>query len=215
MPEPHIVIFALLLTAAVSFKADFPKARVTGTASNVVTASGFTARGLGNTPESAARAFVARYAADFGATAEQKLVPQGKPVKGKAGTVFRFERQLEGDPVLGAELVVTVNGASSVVEAHTVLVPAERSGSFSLTKERAIEAAQETQTDLPRESRPRAARAWTISGPKLKPVWQVDLVAGNPQSEWRSTIDAQDGSLLSRIDLHPNKPKPQKRDLAN
>src|SRR4051794_12639458 len=124
MPEPHTVIFALLLAAAAaSFKADFPQAKVTEAPSNIVNASGFTARGLGNTPETAARAFAARYAADFGPTADQKLVPRGKPVKSKSGTVFHFERQLQGDPVVGADLLVTVNGASSVVEAHTVEVP--------------------------------------------------------------------------------------------
>ena len=211
-----IVALLLAATPAASFKADFPKAKVSEAVPGgpLVSAQGFVARGMGNTPESAAKAFVERYGKLFGVTGDDKLGSAEKPVKSKKGTTVSFERQHQGDPIFDANLVVGLNGANSVVSVKTVAVPQKTSGSFKLSKEDIIRAAAETQSDLSRDSPPHANRGWIVWGDALKAVWHVDLVAGNPQTIWRSTIDGDDGTLMTRTDLHPDT-KRQKRDLAN
>jgi Zn-dependent metalloprotease len=210
------VIVALLLaaTSAASFKTDFPRAKAEASPDGaLVAASGFTARGLGDTPEAAARAFLDRYGRDFGVLPEQKLVLRGAVAK-TSGHTLRFERQLSGDPIFGADVEVTVNDANSVMRVLTTEVPEQAEGTFKLTKEQAIVAATQSQTDLARDSRPRAARGWMSTGALLKPVWRVDLIAGNPRTDWRSFMDAESGTLLGRVDVGPPR-KPTKRDLAN
>jgi Zn-dependent metalloprotease len=209
------VIVALLLAAAASFQSDFPRATTeAGADGALVAASRFAAKGLGDTPAAAARAFVDRYGASFGVRGEQKLVLRETGAKSKAGVVLRFERQLAGDPIFDADLEVTVNAANAVVQVRTQTVPEKTSGAFKLTKAQAIGAASQSQSDLPREPHARAARGWMASGALLKPVWRVDLIAGNPQTDWRSFMDAENGALLGRIDVGTQK-KPLKRDLAN
>jgi Zn-dependent metalloprotease len=212
------VIVAILLAAtpAASFKADFPKAKVSEAARGgpLVSAEGFVARGMGNTPQAAAKAFVDHYGKFFAVGGDDKIGPAQQPVKGKKGTTVHFERQHQGDPIFDADLVVGLNGTNSVVSVKTVALPEKTSGSFKLSKEDAIRAAAESQSDLSRDSPPHADRGWLVSGDALQAVWHVDLVAGNPQTIWRSTIDGETGTLLIRVDLHPNT-KRQKRDLAN
>lgn len=205
------MILALLIAASASFKSDFPAAKVTTdpNGQGIVSASGFTARGLGNTPEAAARAFLKRYAADFGITGNQKLVLQKGGSKGK----LRFERQIEGDPVFDADIEVTVNGAASVTKVSTAGVPKQAEGSFKLNKQQALDAAVAATSEVARESHPKAVKGWRLQGLELKRVWQVDLIAGTPPNEWREYIDAQDGSLLARVPIG-QQAKPKKRDLA-
>jgi hypothetical protein len=213
------VIVALLLAASASFQSDFPHAKTEAAPDGVlVAASGFSARGLGDTAEAAARAFLDRYGASFGLRGEQKLELQtkglsklGHEIKGRT---LHFERRLAGDPIFEADVEVKVTEANSVVQVKVPSVPGQVAGAFKLTKEQAIDAASQSQADLPRDPHPRAARGWMASGASLKPVWRVDLIAGNPQTDWRSFMDAENGALLGRVDVGPQK-KPVKRDLAN
>jgi Zn-dependent metalloprotease len=205
------VILALLIAASASFKSDFPSAKVTADPNlgGIVSASGFTARGLGNTPEAAARAFLKRYAKDFGISDDQKLVLHKGASKGK----LHFERQIEGDPVFDSDIEVTVNGADSVTKVSTAPVPKEARGAFKLNKQQAIDAAVAATSEVARESHPHAVRGWRLNGLELKRVWQVDMVAGTPPNEWRAYIDAEDGSLLAREPVGAQA-KVKKRDLA-
>jgi hypothetical protein len=206
------VIVALLIAAqaAASFRADFPKAKVVeaspgGALTNV---SGFAARGLGATPEAAARAFLRRYGAEFGVTERQKLI-----VRVKKGKQLRFERQLDGDPIFDADLLVGVNAENAVTLVDTAAVPGETSGAFMIGKEEALAASMGQIAELSRNPRPKEARGWRSNGSSLRAVWRVDLVAGTPESVWRTYLDAQTAQIVLRIELHPNKPGP-KRDLA-
>lgn len=205
------MILALLIAASASFKADFPAAKVKTDPNGmgIVSASGFTARGLGNTPEAAARAFLRRFAADFGIAPDQKLVLQKGSSKGK----LRFERQIEGDPIFDADIEVTVNGADSVTKVSTAPVPKESQGSFKFNKQQALDAAVAATSEVARESHPKAVRGWRLQGLELKRVWQVDMIAGTPPNEWREYIDADDGSLLAREPIG-QQTKLKKRDLA-
>jgi Zn-dependent metalloprotease len=207
----HNVLLALLVAASGSFKSEFPKAKVTNDPNGlgIVSASGFTARGLGNTPEAAARAFLRRFAADFGITDDQKLVVHKGGSKGK----LRFERQIEGDPIFDADIEVTVNGADSVTKVTTAPVPKESQGSFKLNKQQALDAAVAATSEVARESHPKAVRGWRLQGLELKRVWQVEMIAGTPPNEWREYIDAEDGSLLAREPAGAQA-KLKKRDLA-
>jgi hypothetical protein len=207
------VILALLIAAqaAGSFKADVPKATVVEAPSGhgLTRASGFAARGLGSAPEAAARAFLGRYGAEFGVTSQQKLV-----LRGKKGKQLRFERELDGDPIFEADLLVGVDAANAIVLVNTTEVPAQTAGAFAMTKEEAVQAAFALTAEPAHNPRPRAARGWKSNGSSLRPVWRIDLIAGTPESDWRSYLDAENGRLMLRIDLRPNTKPPPKRDLA-
>jgi Zn-dependent metalloprotease len=207
----HNVLLALLVAASASFKSDFPAAKVKMDENGacIVSATSFNARGLGNTPEAAARAFLKRYAADFGITDDQKLLLQKSGSKGK----LRFERQIDGDPVFDGDIEVTVNGADSVTRVKAEPVPKESQGSFKLNKQQAIDAAVAATSEVARESHPKAVKGWRLQGLELKRVWQVEMIAGTPPNEWREYIDAQDGSLLAREPVG-QQTKLKKRDLA-
>jgi Zn-dependent metalloprotease len=211
------VIFALLLAAqtAASFKADFPHATVVETPEGMLTsASGFDAHGLGPSPEAAARAFLEKYGPAFGVTPDQKLVLRDAAPPGKTGGRVRFERRLKGYPIFEADLVLGVNGTNDVILVNTSAVPAQSNGGFAMNKDQGIEAALNAIADRARDPRPRAARGWISIGSSLRPVWRVDLVAGLPQSDWRSYVDAENGKLLLRIDLRESAKVRRKRDLA-
>lgn len=87
------MIPALLLAAALGlgrvddFRAAFPAASTTESPAGgrLTHASRFEARGLGRTPEAAARAFLARYGAAFGVGPRERLVARGAPAPGRSG----------------------------------------------------------------------------------------------------------------------------------
>jgi hypothetical protein len=147
-------------------------------------------------------------------TGRQTLVLRDAAAPGKNGGRVRFERRLDGDPIFDGDLVLGVNGANDVTLVNTSAVPAQIGGTFGLTKDEAIEAALTATADRARDPHPRAARGWRSDGSTLKAVWRVDLIAGLPQSDWRSYVDAENGRLVSRIDLRPTLKSAPKRDLA-
>ena len=71
----------------------------------LVHASGFTADTGAQEPEDAARAFLTAYGDAFGITERQTLVVKGAPAAGEVGAV-QFERNIDGLPVFGGDLVV-------------------------------------------------------------------------------------------------------------
>jgi peptidase YpeB-like protein/fungalysin/thermolysin propeptide len=202
------MIPALLLAAALGlggvddFRAAFPSASIVESPAGgrLTQASRFEARGLGRTPEAAARAFLARYGAAFGIGPRERLVARGAPAPGRPGAV-RFERRLDGLSVFDAEVVVGVDARNAVILVNASDAPREAAGSARLSRKAAIRAARAAIPGLESSDEPRTARGWKGFGPVLRPVWRVDLAAARPPGDWRSYVDAETGKVLLRVDL--------------
>jgi Zn-dependent metalloprotease len=191
------MIAALLAAVASSFTADFPQATVIESASHgrLTNASGFSAGGLGNTPEAAALAFLARYGAAFGISSKQQLVVRG------GGTALHVERQIDGLPVFDGEVVVGLSANNAVILVNSADVPGETSGRFRYSRRAAARAAAKGLAGTVIQETPRAVRGWKVAGPTVRPVWRVDLATEHPAGEWRTFVDAETGAVLSRTNL--------------
>ncbi|HEX4382652.1 MAG TPA: hypothetical protein VH083_06875 [Myxococcales bacterium] len=187
------MIAALLLAA--SFAADFPQAATTkGTGGLLVHASGFEARGLGETPQAAAAAFLQQYGGDFGLGPRQVLVPRG------GSNAVRFERQIDGLPVFGGDLVVGIGAGNSVILVNGPAVPAEVSGTFRSSRKAAVGQALKVLPGTPGAD-PRAVKGWKATPKTIRPAWRVDVTTSNPDGDWRLFVDAETGAVLSRTSL--------------
>jgi Zn-dependent metalloprotease len=197
------MIPALVLAAAAGgaalFKAAFPGASVTESAATgtVTSASGFEAQGLGNTPEDAARAFLARYGAAFGVGRRQELsvLPTVPP-----GPIVRFQRRIEGFPVFDADIVVGTKSDSSVIVVNTSAVAAKVTGKARIPRAAAIKSAKAAIPNLKSSDPPHAEQGWRTAGHSVRPVWRVDFVAVRPPGDYRSYVDAETGKVLFRVD---------------
>ena len=47
----------------------------------------------------------------------------------------------------------------------------------------------------------KAQKIWTVVGDQLRPAWLTEIFPSDQQSFWRTTIDAQTGSVISKKDL--------------
>jgi len=191
------------------FKAAFPGATTieSPAGGRLTNAAGFEAAGLGETPEAAARAFLARYGAAFGVTRRQQLVASGAPAPGRPGPV-RFERHIDGLPIFDGEVVVGVDAGHAVTLVNGTDVPAQVRGRARLSRKAAIRAAKAVVPGLETSDAPRAERGWRASGQVLRPVWRVDFTARRPSGDWRSYVDAETGIVLLRIDLRADSVNP-------
>jgi hypothetical protein len=205
------VISALLLAATLGpsgladFKAAFPAASIieSPAGGRLTHASGFEAAGLGDTPEAAARAFLAKYGAVFGIDPRQELVARGTPAPGQPGAV-RFERRIDGLPLFDGDVVVGANAGNAVILVNGADVPAQMKGRARISRKAAIRAAKTAIPGLERSDAPRAERGWRAAGQAIRPVWRVDFIAARPPGDWRTYVDAETGKVLLRVDLRAN-----------
>jgi hypothetical protein len=199
-----LLLAAALIPAAVAaFKADFPGASVAESPAGgrFTHASGFEARGFGDSPEAAARGFIATYGVSFGVGAGQELVVLGSPPKGAVGAV-RFERRIEQLPVFDADVVIGLDAKSSVILVNAADVPLQVEGRHRKSRSAAIRAAM---AGLVTSEVPRAQRGWRASGGTIRPVWRVDVIATKPSGAFRSYVDAETGKVLLRTDLRASR----------
>ncbi len=192
-----------------AFLAEFPgAATVASPAGGRLTfASGFEAAGLGDTPEGAARTFLARHGAAFCVTARQQLVARGAPGRGRVGRV-RFERRIDGRPLFDGDVVVGVNARSGVILVNAADVPPRLAGRPRLSRSAAIDAARAAIPGLEASGPARAERGWRAAGAVVRPVWRVDLAASRPPGDWRSYVDAETGRVLLRVSLRLDAGRP-------
>jgi Zn-dependent metalloprotease len=214
------MIAALLLAAAgggaASFKAAFPEASVieAPACGTVTSASGFEARGLGNTPEEAARAFLEKYGAAFGVGRGQQLsvLPTVPP-----GPIVRFQRRIGGLPVFDGDIVIGTTGDSTVIVVNTSAVPAKVTGKARTSRSAAIRSAKAAIPKLKTSDAGHAERGWRAAGQAVRPVWRVDFVAARPAGDYRSYVDAETGKVLFRVDRRrtnsPGGIRPPKAEL--
>jgi Zn-dependent metalloprotease len=191
--------------APADFKAAFPAASIieSPAGGRLTHVSGFEAPGLGDTPEAAARAFLAKYGTAFGINLRQQLVARGTPAPGQAAAV-RFERRIDGSPVFDADVVVGVNAAYAVILVNSTDIPGEVKGRARISRRAAIRAAKVAIPGLETSDVPRTERGWRAVGHVIRPVWRVDFTAARPPGDWRTYVDAEAGKVLLRVDLRAN-----------
>ncbi len=191
----------LAAAPAASFRADFPTAAVVESPAGgrLVQASGFSAPGLGTSPDGAARAFLEKYGAAFGITPRQTLVVKRGADAGKPGAV-RFERRIGGFPLFDADVVVAVDAAAAVILVNAADVPTQVNGRAVVSRAAAIRAAKAAIPGLERAGPATAQRGWRALVDALRPVWRVDFTAAKPAGDWRSYVDAETGNVLLRAD---------------
>ncbi len=197
-----LLVAALAQRGPADFRATFPAAStISSPAGGRLThASGFEAPGLADTPEAAARTFLARYGSAFGLTAREDLVARGAPAPGQAGPV-RFERRIDGLPLFDGDLVVGVDARNAVILVNGTDVPTAVKGRARISRKAAIRAAVAAIPGLETTDTPRAERGWRAAGEAIRPVWRVDFTAARPAGDWRSYVDAESGRVLLRVDL--------------
>jgi hypothetical protein len=197
-----VLVVAVVSSAVAAFRADFPAASVVEAPSGccLTNASGFEARGLGDNPEAAARAFLARYGGAFGITGKQRLVLRDAPPPGQLGRV-RFGREISALPVFDGDLVLGVDAANSVILVNASDVPRATSGRFHISRKAAIRAAMKAIPGLATSDSPRAQRGWKAVGRTVRPVWRVEFVAERPAGDWRTYVDAQTGRVVLRTNV--------------
>lgn len=202
------MILALVLAAALGsgaaeeFETAFPGASVleSPAGGRLTSASGFEAPGLGDAPETAARAFLRRYGAAFGLTARQELAVRGVSRPGQAGAV-RFERRIDALPLFDGDVVVGVDARNAVILVNGTDVPPRLTGRFRISRRAAIRASRAAMPGLVTSDEPRTARGWRAAGQVVRPVWRVELTAARPAGDWRTYVDAETGKVLLRVDL--------------
>jgi Zn-dependent metalloprotease len=187
------------------FKAAFPAAATieSPAGGRLTHASGFEAAGLGETPEAAARAFLARFGDAFGVTVRQRLVVRATPALGQTGPV-RFERMIDGLALFDGDVVVGVDARNAVILVNCTDVPTQVEGRARLSRKAAIRAAKGAIPGLETSDAPRTQRGWRAAGQVIRPVWRVDFTGVRPPGDWRSYVDAQTGRVLLRLDLRAN-----------
>ncbi len=191
---------------AADFKGDFPAASVVESPAGggrLTNAFGFEAKGLGDTPEAAARAFLAKYGAAFGIDSRQDLVARNALAPGQVGPV-RFERRIDGFPLFDADVVVGVNAGNAVILVNSTEVPSQVTGRARISRKAAILAAKTAIPRLETKDAPRAQRGFRTSGQAVRPVWRVDFTAARPPGDWRTYVDAETAKVLLRVDLRVN-----------
>lgn len=193
---------AALGLSATHFKAAFPAATTieSPAGGRLTNAFGFEVAGLGDTPETAARAFLAKYGAAFGVSRRQALVVRAARVAGRPGPV-RFERRLYNLPIFDGDVVVGVNARNAVILVNGTDVPTQVKGRFRISRKAAIRASKDAIRGLEMSDAPRTERGWRGAGRAIRPVWRVEFTAARPPGDWRTYVDAETGNVLLRVDL--------------
>ena len=199
------MIAPLLLAAGVAsaaFRSAFPEASLIESpdSGRLRSASGFSAKGLGSTPEAAARAFLAQYGAAFGIVPPFELVTLSAPPAGQPGAV-RFERRIVGLPVFEGDLTAGVDAENTIILVNTADVPPVVKGKAALSRAAAIRAAKRAIPNLQTDDQPRAERGFKAFLGVVRPVWRVEFAARRPPGDFRSDVDAQTGKVLLRVNL--------------
>lgn len=202
-----LLLAAAMGSSAADFQAAFPAASVIRSPSGerLTGASGFEAAGLGATPEEAARTFLARHGAAFGITPRHELLLRSATAPGTPGAV-RFERRIGGLLIFGGDVVVGVDGRGAVTLVNAADVPPRVTGRRRISERAAVRAAAAGMPGHAPAGPARAQRGWRAAGGSVRPVWRVDLAAGD--GEWRSDVDAETGKVLFRSDLRVSVPQP-------
>lgn len=135
------------------------------------------------------------------------LTPRGVELEmidrrdGAASHHVRFRQVVDGRPVEGGEVFVhmTCDGAIQTVQNRTFASYLFDSGTFTLDRAAAIEAATASIGVRGALRAPAEAEdVWFATEAGLRPAWRVTLAANEPLGDWTILIDARNGSEFKR-----------------
>lgn len=149
-------------------------------------------------PVEGARAFLGEHGASFG-------VEAAVPLRHRRTTAWRgrefvhLHQTYLGVPVLGADLVLGLDGGGRVVLATSTLRPGfEPQVPAVVHPARAREAAL-AAVGVPSAGAGEPELAWTPAGPRL--VYRIAVHSDLPPAAWRVTVDAASGAVIEVRDL--------------
>ncbi len=182
------------------------------TAPKLVVAPQFeAARGL--TAESTARDFLQSRAVQFQLPADLgnlELVDVRESLLGKH---VRFQQLLNGLPVRGGEVIVSVaKDGGRVLRAYNNTYPVGADAAFlptgGLDRDAAYDAAWEhVRAHGELRGLPSAELVYTPEGASFRLNWLVNLDLSGPDGAWQARVDALSGQVVELIDsAHPRKP---------
>jgi zinc metalloprotease ZmpB len=162
---------------------------------------GFTARA--GTPEAMAREFIAARTAQLGLAAGDaaSLVRTAQRV-GRHFSVVRFAQRVDGIPVYGSDVAVSVMPNGRVIYVSNATVPGAVSpgGAAHLSRIDAI-AAGARYLGIASTRIEKAERMIFVANGASRLVWRIVLVADDgPRGDWEVLVDANNGEVLRAED---------------
>ncbi|NYI47564.1 Zn-dependent metalloprotease [Nocardioides aromaticivorans] len=146
--------------------------------------------GRGTSVSAAARAHLARYGAAIGADrAGTRLVEHGRSAAAAGTSVVRYQQEVDGLPVLGGDVVVTLDKDHDLASLDANLSDAASVGSATVTED----AARTTALGSVGRSRVKGATAEDLGRWVLDPATLPVPAITGARSAWRFEVRAGDG----------------------
>ncbi|MEZ4388922.1 MAG: proprotein convertase P-domain-containing protein [Candidatus Krumholzibacteriia bacterium] len=171
------------------------------------------ARGL--TPESTARDFLQSRAAQFQLPADLSNLELIEVRESLLGKHLRFQQVLNGLPVRGGQVIVSVaKDGGRVLRAYNNTYPVGPEAAFLPTGGLDRDAAYDAVWEYVRahgelRGLPSAELVYSPEGATFRLNWLVDLDLSGPDGAWQARVDALSGQVVELIDSsHPRHPLP-------
>ncbi len=163
-----------------------------------VVVTGLSAGPHAGEPADAARAFLRDHGARFGL--ETAVPVQHRRTTAWRGREFVHLHQTHlGLPVLGADLVLGLDGHGRVILATSTLRPGFDPAAPSTVPDAVARAAALAAVELPGAEVGECELAWTPAGSRL--VYRIQVYTTSPPGAWRVTVDAASGAVIEVHDL--------------
>ena len=165
-------------------------------------AAGFRSPSYGGTAESAALAFLREYAEVFGPAQRPDFEVSRVRAIGQH-TVVRLRQMVDGIPVHGKDLVLTLDSQNAVeaISANYALIPARRRP-WLLAREKAVANTEASAAGKTRRAL-QTNQAWFVENGEMIPSWQLlveDREKDGHPSHWSYVVSAETGDVLETQD---------------
>jgi len=159
--------------------------------------AGFTTRSYRGSAEDAARAFLNEYPELLGLASPTHQLALVKALEFQGVHFVRFNQELDGVSVAGAEVVVSISAKGEAFQLASHHLPDYRpEGNWVLSADEALAGAQQVKPVRPREL-PKAEKVWWPKEPgTLIPAWRLHVPASEPFGDWEYVVDARNGEVL-------------------
>lgn len=175
----------------------------------------------GKTGKALADEFINTHRAEFSLSPDISPLELYSTRESLLGTHYRYRQMLNGIPVQGAEVVVSVRHKNDqVYQAFNNSYPIVHlppQGKNLLGKEQALDTAwNHLQVHGRLFKKPEAQLVYLPGGENFRLVYQTDIACEAPLGNWRHLIDAHSGEIVSVKDriIYKNSRKPITDDLA-
>ncbi|HLU65949.1 MAG TPA: M36 family metallopeptidase [Kofleriaceae bacterium] len=152
--------------------------------------------------DAAARAFLDRHVAAFGAPSRQLALAAARPI-GDTHAVLLYEQHRDSLPVLGARVALLFRGPALAVVSSTA-EPLPRAGAFTVARDRAVGAAHGALDAAGVTPHRRVVSQRRVLVPRagaLRPAWQIMVATSAPLGRLELLLDGETGAVLRAADL--------------